>query len=128
MGWTNFIIIPRLKLVFEISKNVSELMDYKKDALLDIDSEEEPVDVLDTKFSDLTVDNLATLTTGYRKYTNLMNISSNEMFLYWLESNGIDYEIVSEYNIQLDDYKKKNYIIIRVPVHVLKIKDKVLIS
>lgn len=112
MGWTNFIIIPKLKLVFETTKNLSELLYHKSEALDQLIVEEDTFDhVLDTKVIDLNIETLTTLTNGYVKYSNLVNTTPDEMFLYWLESHEIKYKIENEFNINLNDYK--DYVIIR---------------
>ena len=116
MGWTNFIIIPDWKLVIEAHRSVENLEDYIKEALdklinnnVDID-----IDLSDLKVNDITVKDLCGLASAHDNASSLYGLDTDKLFLYWLESKDIEYEIKSEFNIKLEEYTNNGYKIIRI--------------
>jgi hypothetical protein len=118
MGWSNFIIIEKLKMIIEINRNVIELEDYIKDAVGKMINNDIEIDIeiSELKVSDITVKDLCTLASSYDNATNLYQLDIDKLFLYWLESRNIGYEIKSEYNIDITQYEENGYNIIRIHV------------
>lgn len=114
MGWSNYIIIEDWKMIIETSRAVDELEDYIKESLdkmihdIDID-----VCISDLKVSDITVKDLCILATAYENASSLACMEVDKLFLYWLDSKRIKYDIKSEFNVDLDQYKEKGYRTIR---------------
>lgn len=115
MGWSNYIIIADWKLVIETNRDVNELEDYRSSALDRIIDDEniDDTDMINVKLNELTVGNLAILLNSYTNMSDLVGIEPDKLFLYWLESRSIEYDIKSEHNINTDEFKEKGYIIIR---------------
>ncbi len=123
MGWTNFIIIPKLKLIIETSRQIDEIPDYQKNALNFLTDEEriyeiEEYDIENKYTKDLTVKDLTQIFSVYEQANNISGMESDKFFLYWLETKGIDYEIESEFvikeNNKLESYKNDGYTILRM--------------
>lgn len=118
MGWSNFIIIEKWKMVIETNRSVSELEDYIKDAIdkmIDNDTEID-IDISDLKVSDITVKDLCTLASAYDNANSLCQLDSDKLFLYWLESRNVEYEIKSEYQTNIEQYKENGYDVIRIHI------------
>lgn len=116
MGWSNFIIIPKWKMTIETNRSVGELEDYIKkaiDKMIDDDTNID-IDTSDLKVSNITVKDLCIMASAYENAISLYGIDIDKFLLYWLESKDIEYEIKSEYNIDLKEYKDKGYNIIRI--------------
>lgn len=116
MGWTNFIIIEKWKMLIESNRSVEELEDYIKEALEKIISDNTDIDIStsDLKISDVTVKDLCLLASAYENASALYGLEIDKLFLYWLENRDIEYEIKSEYNIKIEEYENKGYNIIRL--------------
>lgn len=116
MGWYNFIIIEKLKMIIETHRSVGELEDYIKDAINKmIDEESEiDIDISDLKVSDITVKDLCALASAYDNASSLYQLNSDKLFLYWLESRDIKYEIKSEFQISIEQYQENGYNVIRI--------------
>lgn len=118
MGWTNFIVIPKLRLIIETSRHLDDLHDYRKE-VLDYFSDEdntpdEDISIGDISVKKLSVSNLTLLYNIYEKSDKLFGIYTDEFILYWLKSRNIKYEIISEHNIDLELYEKDEYTILRM--------------
>lgn len=116
MGWYNFIIIEKFKMIIETNRSVGELEEYIKDAIskiIDNDNEID-IDISDLKVSDITVKDLCTLASAYDNTINLYQLNSDKLFLYWLDSRNIEYEIKSEFQISIEQYEKDGYNVIRI--------------
>jgi hypothetical protein len=116
LGWTNFIIIKKWKMIIETHRGVEDLEDYIKEALekiicsdADID-----IDISDLKISDLTIKDLCILASAYDNTTSLYGMEIDKLFLYWLESRNVEYDIKSEYNINIEEYENNGYNIVRI--------------
>ncbi len=120
MGWSNYIIIPDWKMVIETNRSVNELEDYIKEALEKIIKEVTDLDLGDLKLSDITIKDLCTLSSAYENTSYLSELDTDKLFLYWLEWKDINYEIESEFNIKLEDYKDKGYKIIRIGNNIIE--------
>lgn len=119
MSWSNYIIIPKLRLIVETGRNINELQDYQKKALdyltdeerlFDIDEEREIGNII-TK--DISIKDLTVLYSIYEQASKISEMETDRFLLYWLESKGIDYEILSEFEIgsKLEEYKKTHTIL-----------------
>lgn len=115
MGWSNYIIIEEWKMIIETSREVDELETYIKESLDKMTSDDTDIDVntSDLKVSEITINHLCTLVSAYDNASSLARMETDKLFLYWLESKGIEYQIKSEFNIDLKKYKENGYKIIR---------------
>lgn len=114
MGWSDYVIVEKLRLVVEISRYVTELDDWIKESLdFLIDEENDTIEISEIKVTNLSLKELAVLVMNYDKASPLSGMDYNKLFLYWLKCRGIDYEIESEYSIKLEEYEEKGYLIIR---------------
>ena len=122
MGWTNFIIISKLKLVIETSRNINELDDYRKkaiDYLTDEERYEDGEEYIENKnIKNISIKDLTRLFNTYEQANNIVGMEPDKFFLYWLKSKGIDYEIKSEFEIhdngELEKLKNDGYKILRM--------------
>ena len=118
MGWSNFIIIEKWKMIIEANRSVNELEHYIKDAIdkmIDNDTEI-VIDISDLKVSDITVKDLCILASAYDNASVIYQLDSDKLFLYWLESRNIEYEIKSEHQINIEQYKENGYDVIRIHI------------
>lgn len=122
MGWTNFIIIPKLKLIIEISRHINELDDYQKkaiDYLTDEERYEDGDEYIENKnIKNISIKDLTRLFNTYEQANCLVGMESDKLFLYWLENKNIDYEIKSEFEVhdnkELEKLKADGYKILRM--------------
>lgn len=112
MGWSNYIIIPKFKVVIEISRHTNDLPEYIHEAIHKL----EDFDAIgeDVQLKGLTIRVFNKLYNGYEIAESLsceddLNIIC---LLYFLRSYNIEYEIVSEFDIKLNKLKKQGYKII----------------
>jgi hypothetical protein len=115
MGWSNYIIIEDWKMIIETNREVGELENYIKESLDKMISSDTDIDVSisDLKVSDITIKDLCTMASAYENASSLASMEADKLFLYWLESRDIEYEIKSEFNLDLNQYKENGYKIIR---------------
>ena len=115
MGWSNYIIIEELKMMIETSREVNELEDYIKESLNKMIRDDTTIDIStsDLKVNDITIKDLCTMASAYENASPLSCMDTNKLLLYWLESKDIKYEVKSEFNIDLNQYKENGYKIIR---------------
>ena len=123
MGWTNFIIIPKLKLIVETSRQIDEIPDYQKNALDFLTDEEriyeiEKYDIKNKIVKNISIEDISQLFSIYEQANNIVGMESDKFLLYWLETKGIEYEIKSEFQIKennkLESYKNEGYTILRM--------------
>ena len=123
MGWPNYIIIQKLNLIVEISRHTNELHDYQKEALNYLTSEDrlydtdEEQDIGDISVRNLSVKNISLLYNIYEQANKISEMTSDEFFLYWLESKNLKYEIKSEFELssdKIEQYKLEGYTILRI--------------
>ncbi len=122
MSWTNFIIIPKLKLVVEINRQINELNDYQKkalDYLTDEERYENDDEYIENKnIKNISIKDLTKLFNTYEQSNNLAGMESDKFFLYWLGNKEIEYEIKSEFEIndkgELKRLKNDGYKILRM--------------
>jgi len=103
-------------MIIETTRNVDELEEYIKDAIDRITNNDNDIDIdiSGLKVSDITIKDLCTMASTYENTIALYGIDIDKFLLYWLESKDIEYDIKSEYNIDLKEYKDKGYNIIRI--------------
>lgn len=114
MGWSNYIIIEDWKMIIETSREVDELEDYIKESLDNIIDSDIDTDIStsDLKVNDITIKDLCTLASAYENVSTLSCMDIDKLLIYWLNSKGIKYNIESEFNINLNQYKEDGYKII----------------
>lgn len=123
MGWTNFIVISKLRLVVEVSRNVDDLLGYERralDLLLEEDSEfdgfcEEPI-IEDKRVNELTIADVSILFEAKKISRALKGIDCAKLLLYWLSWRDIEYEIINEYSFQEIEWQEKikDFMILRL--------------
>ncbi len=123
MGWSNYIIIPDYKLLIEVPRNIDDIEDYAENAI-DSAIDEENIDVGENFEEEcaLTIDNvpinkitikdIAKLYKRYEIVQNLAGTDYNVLLLFWLKKREIDFEIKSEYNMDIKKYREDGYTII----------------
>jgi len=113
MGWSNYVIIPKLKLVIEISRyadreNLQE--EELEDLLKEIDNFN--FEILDKKPQELTLSDLSNLVSLARKSIVLEEICIDYFLLWWLELRGIKHEVISEFEFDKRKGEFKNYVVL----------------
>lgn len=102
MGWVNFIVVPKWKLAFEVSRNIDE------DIEANYFEEELGCDIY-KPLKDLTLVDITNLVEYYKKTPNVS--CNDEYLLLWIKSLvDVDYYIMSEHKFIESEYK--NYTII----------------
>jgi len=121
MGWSNYIIIPKFKLLIEVSRSVDNIAEYEETAIekaideenIDYDTYlegENIVDMGDIPISKITVKNLSALYKKYEIVYSLSGMDYDKLLLFWLKNRGIEFQIKSEHNIDFDEYDKEGYV------------------
>lgn len=112
MGWSNYIIIPELKIAIEVSRYVEDIEEYEKDALYEITEDKEVEDVENVKVRDITVKDLTTLYNAHEIVSSLTGFEIDKLFLFWLQNRGIEYNIKSESEDTPSKLKDEGYTVI----------------
>ena len=114
MGWSNYIIVEDWKMIIETSREVDNLEDYIKESLDKmINNDTEDIDISSLKVSDITIKDLCTLASVYENASSLAFMGIDKLFLFWLESKEIKYEIKQEHGLDFKKYKEGGYKFIR---------------
>lgn len=120
MGWSNYIVIPKWKLLIEVSRNVNGIEDYEKIAI-EKAIEEDNIDYVavvdgdniedmgDVPVHKITIRELVELYKSYDILQSLSGMDSDKLLLYWLKNRGIDFSIHSENTIKVEDYIEDGY-------------------
>lgn len=120
MGWSNYIVIPKWRLLIEVSRDVNELADYEQAAMdkiidgesLDCETHfdgEDVVEMGNVPISQVTIRDLSELYKRHDIVQSLAGMDYNKLFLYWLKSRGIDFSVQSEYSLDVKEYIKEGY-------------------
>ncbi len=120
MGWSNYIVIPKWKLLIEISRNVGDIADYEKVAIekaiddenVDYEThtdEEGVVDMGNVPIHKITIKDLSELYKSYDILQSLSGMDCDKLLLYWLTNRGIDFSIKSEYEINVEKCVEEGY-------------------
>lgn len=121
MGWSNYIIIPQLKTIVEISRSIDDIADYEESAIgkaidednIDYDAYidgENILDIGDVPISKITVKNLSTLYKKYEIVYSLSGMDCDKFLLFWLKTRNIEFQIKSESNMDFDTYDNEGYV------------------
>lgn len=115
MGWSNYIIIEDWKMMIETNREVGELENYIKESLDKMIGNDTYIDesASNLKVSEITIKELCALASVYDNASSLACIEIDKLFLYWLEGKDIEYDIKSEFNLDLKKCKEQGYKIIR---------------
>src|SRR3989304_7760938 len=124
MGWSNYIVVSKLKLIIEVIREVSDLEDYEESAIKKAIDEENidynvyldgdnVVDIGDVPINKITIKDLAELYKRYEIVQSLAGLDFNKLLLFWLKNRDIEFTIKSEHNINMDEFDKEGYLIIR---------------
>lgn len=120
MGWSNYIVIPKWRLLIEVSRDVNELADYEKtaiDKIIDVEGldcethfdGEDVVEMGNVPISQVTIRDLTELYKRHDIIQSLAGMDYNKLFLYWLKSRDIDFSVQSEYSIDVKEHVKEGY-------------------
>lgn len=123
MGWSNYIVIPRWKLLIEVSRDVNKIEDYEKTAIekaidegnIDYDAHTDGEDIIsmgDIPISKITIKDLTELFKSYNIVESLSGMDYDKLLLYWLKSRGIDFDIQSEHIADTKEYIKEGYVMV----------------
>lgn len=116
MGWTNFIIVPKLKFAIEVNRSINT-----DDCDSDFETFEEFVEETE-KFDDeieyknykeLNLKDLASLI-KVSENIHIFNEIYNELFIWWLKLRGFEFEIMHEDDFNKGNYKEKGFTIIKM--------------
>jgi hypothetical protein len=99
MGWSNYIIIPSLKLKIEINRNIEEGVAYP-------DLPDEPYCDIHKPLKSTTLSDIGDLVSYYKKVPYIEY--KDELLIIWLNYRGIKYIILSEADKRLEQYKGYN--------------------
>ena len=105
------IIIPDLKLVIET--DVDSVENHEEEALTKLVecTDSEDIDLEFAKVNNFTVTEICALASAYNIVSSLNGIEIDTLFLYWLDSKKIEYNI--DYDIDIGEYEKEGYYMIR---------------
>ena len=113
MGWSNYLIVPELKLVVKISRHI-QFEDYEEKALDSIFNDHDDFASMEPckKVTDLSVKDLGTMMKAYDDLMSIYCIGDPvELLMYWLKKKGIDYEIKHEDDIDLNTLEELGFTI-----------------
>lgn len=124
MGWSNYIIIKKWKILIEVSREIDGIEDYENVAIEKAISEnsaderthmegENIIDMGDVAINKITIRDISELYKAYDIVQSLSGMYNDKLFLFWLKNRGIDFLIESEHNINFDEYEKEGYVKIR---------------
>jgi len=122
MSWSNYIIIPKLKLIIEVSRDIDEgeYYEYEDEAknffdLIEYIREEFDYDSLETPLKSITLKDLSHILQVARKSVDaLLHIYDYDyLLIYWLISRNIKFEIMNEFEFNEKKNKFKDYKIIK---------------
>jgi len=115
MGWINYVILPKQKLAIVISRHVNDIEEYEKDAFRKIIGNElDPFEDSDIKVKDITVKELCKIYSAYETMSTLSGLEGDKFLLFWLVNKGIEFEIKSEHNVDIEECKRNGYHIIEI--------------
>lgn len=109
MSWTNFIIIPRLKLIVEAPRALDsdlrdgKLSEYTKEILNGIEKigdDDRLSEVEEKQCSAVTIADMKVLQDCLQGMLMLRETTHEAFLLHWLEKMDIEYEVVSEYAME----------------------------
>jgi len=123
MGWSNYIIIKKWKILIEVSRDIDDIADYEivaiEKAISDNSADERMymqgeniIDMGDVAINKITIRDISELYKTYDIVQSLSGMSNDKLFLFWLKNRGIDFTIESEHNIDKKEYEKEGYLII----------------
>lgn len=118
MGWSNYIIVPQLKLIVETNREVEDIEFYQKESLDKILEEEDIddgvyLDLENVKVCDITIKDLALLYRDHEVMQCVRGIHIDRLLLYWLKIKEIDFDVKSEHTLDKEKYESEGYIIIQ---------------
>jgi hypothetical protein len=120
MGWSNYIVIPKWKLLIEVSRDVNDLADYERAAIdkiiddenLDYDTHfdgEDVVEMGNVQINQVTIRDFAELYKRHDIVQSLAGMDYNKLFLYWLKRRSIDFSVQSEHSLDVKKYINEGY-------------------
>ena len=116
MGWSNYVVIPKLKLAIEVSREIDEGDNYEyedqAEKFFDITKfimEEVSFECFEKPLHEITLEDLTdVLRIAKESADTLMYLYHlDKLLIYWLISRNIKFEIISEFqfNERKDEFK-----------------------
>lgn len=90
-------VIPKWKVLIEISRYVDEIEEWEEKSLKS--GETEWPEVGEVKITDMTLSQLNTLMSAYQVAIHVP-YEIDSFLLYWLKRLGIEYEVISEFDLE----------------------------
>jgi len=116
MGWCNYVLIPKWKIMIEVSRHINEdALEYSYEQFnkLSDDIEEFGEDVIwkipEKRLKELKVIDITRLYEIADKSVASYPENRDYLLLYWLKSMGIEFEIRDEFQVNEDKDKYKNW-------------------
>lgn len=110
MGWVNYIVIKDLKIMIQTSRYIdNETFDYTSENINGLvkEMEEFNPEILEKKFSEMTLIDLASLIKITDKTTVFQELDYTYFLLMFLKARKKEFEIISEFDLdKRDDLKK----------------------
>ncbi len=124
MGWSNYIIVSKWKILIEVPRDIDGIEDYEKMAIEKAFSEdsadprmymedENIVDMGDVEINKISIRDITELYKTYDIVQSLSGMRFDKLFLFWLKNRGIDFIVKSEHTFDIKEYEKEGYLIIR---------------
>ena len=113
MGSSSFVVIPKLKLLIEVSNDCENYSDELERKLKDIEEIKEMAeefdfyDSINKKPTEITLKDLVMLCLFYEKTKWLTYSSIHDLLLLWLHAMDFSFEVLNEYEIFWDE--ENNY-------------------
>lgn len=115
MGWNNYLVIPSWNMLIETSRYIDEdTLDYISDNINGLTKEIEEFDpnILEENYNKFTLSGLASLVKIADKSIVFQELDYAYLFLMFLKSRDIQFEIIDEFFYDENKDKYKNYRVI----------------
>lgn len=108
MGWTNYLVLKKYKVAFEISKHLEDVDDWEKKALDLFTEENDDYFIFEKNIEDLTFDNYLQIGTLAKAFQNLRCDDVSKLLIFWAFMTKQDYEILEPSKFE----DKEGYVIV----------------
>jgi hypothetical protein len=107
MGWSNFIVVPSMKLAVEVSRSIDEdcVEQYSKVIGRLFDEDGSIGEVLERTLNKLTTKQVAEIVDKAVTADSLVGLYYDNLFPVWLKLRHITFQIVNEFDFEKLDTK-----------------------
>jgi hypothetical protein len=107
MGWSNFIVVPSMKLAVEVSRNIDEdcVEQYSKVIGKLFDEDSSIGEVLERTLNKLTTKQVAEIVEKAVTADSLVGLYYDNLFPVWLKMRHITFQIVNAFDFEKLDTK-----------------------